>query len=76
MPSAVIKAFAYDAATQTLTIAFANGRIYAYADVPADAAQGLRLAFAKGEYFNTSIRARYVATLIDAGAGPLPPRAQ
>ncbi|MBO9547290.1 KTSC domain-containing protein [Caulobacter sp.] len=61
MPSAVIKAFAYDAGEAVLTITFTSGRAYAYQRVPADVAEGLRLAFAKGEYFNGKIRDRFVA---------------
>ncbi|PVM83393.1 KTSC domain-containing protein [Caulobacter endophyticus] len=61
MPSSVIKAFVYDDARQVLTLTFVSGRAYAYQGVPADVAQGLRLAFAKGVYFNTAIRDRYAA---------------
>lgn len=49
MPSSVIRAFAYDEARQVLTITFVSGCAYAYQGVPVDVAQGLRLAFAKGE---------------------------
>jgi hypothetical protein len=61
MPSSVIKAFAYEAQSQVLTITFVSGRVYAYQGVPAEVAEGLRLAFAKGEYFNKTIRDRFVA---------------
>jgi len=61
MPSAVIRRFAYDPASQVLTITFVSGRAYAYQGVPADVAEGLRLAFAKGEYFNKAIRDRFDA---------------
>ena len=61
MPSAVIRRFAYDPASQVLTITFVSGRAYAYQGVPADVAEGLRLAFAKGEYFNKAIRDRFGA---------------
>jgi hypothetical protein len=66
MPSSVIKAFGYDAAGQVLTITFVSGRAYAYQGVPADVAEGLRLAFAKGEYFNKAIRDRFVAQPVSA----------
>lgn len=74
MPSSVIKAFVYDEASRRLTITFVSGRAYAYQGVPADVAQGLRLAFAKGEYFNQSIRDRYVATPVGPGPEPRGPR--
>jgi hypothetical protein len=66
----VIKAFVYDGAGQTLTITFVSGRAYAYQGVPAEVAEGLRLAFAKGEYFNKAIRDRYVAFPAEAGTHP------
>ncbi|AYV48554.1 KTSC domain-containing protein [Caulobacter flavus] len=67
MPSSVIKAFAYDEAAKVLTVTFVSGRVYAYRGVPADVAQGLRLAFAKGEYFNATIRDRYDAAPVEVG---------
>ena len=70
MPSSVIKAWRYDAASQALTLTFVSGRVYAYQDVPADVADGLRLAFAKGEYFNKAIRDRFVASPVELGTGP------
>jgi hypothetical protein len=73
MPSSVIKGFVYDPEGQVLTLTFVSGRAYAYQDVPADIAQGLRLAFAKGEYFNTAIRDRFEAVRVaGAGGGPAP----
>jgi hypothetical protein len=71
VPSSVIKAFGYDAAGQTLTITFVSGRAYAYQGVPAETAEGLRLAFAKGEYFNKMIRDRFVALPVDPGTDPV-----
>ncbi|MBO9558195.1 MAG: KTSC domain-containing protein [Caulobacter sp.] len=61
MPSSVIKAWRYDSEGAVLTITFVSGRAYAYQAVPADVAEGFRLAFAKGEYFNRAIRDRYPA---------------
>lgn len=70
MPSAVIKGFAYDADAEVLTITFVGGRAYAYGSVPADVAEGLRLAFAKGEYFNKAIRDRFAAVRVEVGTDP------
>lgn len=67
MPSAVIRRFAYDPASQVLTITFVSGRAYAYQGVPADVAEGLRLAFAEGEYFNKAIRDRFDAVPVRLG---------
>ncbi|CAN7482758.1 KTSC domain-containing protein [Caulobacter sp. LjRoot300] len=61
MPSSVIRAWRYDAERAALTITFVSGKAYVYADVPADIAEGMRLAFAKGEFFNKAIRDRFVA---------------
>lgn len=69
MPSSVIRGYAYDAAGQVLTITFVSGRVYAYQDVPAEVAEGLRLAFAKGEYFNKAIRDRFAAAPVSLGIG-------
>lgn len=59
MPSSVIRAFTYDAATSRLLITFTSGRRYAYHEVPAELAEEMRLAFAKGEFFNRRIRDRF-----------------
>lgn len=71
MPSSVIKAFAYDPQGQVLTVAFVSGRAYAYQEVPADVAEGLHLAFAKGAYFNKAIRDHFVATPAESGTDPV-----
>ena len=52
MPSAVIRSFKYDEASQTLLIVFQSGRRYEYLDVPTELVEELRRAFAKGEFFN------------------------
>ena len=59
MPSSVIRTFSYDPETQDLTVVFVSGRRYAYHGVPAELAQEMRLAFAKGEFFNRRIRDRF-----------------
>ena len=68
MPSSVIRSFAYDRGGQVLTITFVSGRAYAYLGVPGDIAEGLRLAFAKGEYFNKAIRDRFEAVRASQGS--------
>ncbi|MET3666515.1 KTSC domain-containing protein [Caulobacter sp. 1776] len=70
MPSSVIKTFAYDSQRQVLTITFVSGRAYAYQDVPAGVADGLRLAFAKGQYFNRAIRDRFDAKPLAPSSRP------
>lgn len=61
MPSSVIRDYSYDAASRTLSITFQSGRAYQYLDVPGETFEGLREAFAKGEYFNQHIRSQFVA---------------
>jgi hypothetical protein len=63
MPSSVIRAFAYDAATRSLLITFVSGRRYRYLDVPPEAYEAMKLSFAKGEHFNRHIKDRYVFEL-------------
>ncbi len=59
MPSAVIRRFDYRPETQELDVLFTTGRRYVYHDVPPEAADALRSAFAKGVHFNRRIRGRY-----------------
>ena len=59
MPSTVIRAFDYRPAERELDILFTTGRRYVYHDVPPEAAEALRAAFAKGRHFNRRIRGRY-----------------
>ena len=59
MPSTVIRRFAYDPASATLTVTFVTGRRYAYLEVPEAVAQAMRAAFSKGRYFNAHVRDAY-----------------
>ena len=61
MPSTVIRRFEYAAERRELTVTFTTGRRYCYSDVPAEAAEEFRAAFAKGVHFNRHIRDRYPA---------------
>jgi hypothetical protein len=49
----------YDGATQTLEIAFHNGGIYQYFNVPESIYLGLLAAGSKGSYHHTHIKNRY-----------------
>jgi hypothetical protein len=68
MPSAVIRSFAYRAEARELDVLFTTGRRYVYCDVPAEAAEALRAAFAKGRHFNSRIRGRYPYREVDEAA--------
>lgn len=59
MPSTVIRAFDYRPASRELELLFTTGRRYVYRDVPPEAADAFRRAFAKGRHFNSRIRGRY-----------------
>jgi hypothetical protein len=67
MPSAVIRSFAYRAEARELDVLFTTGRRYVYCDVPAEAAEALRAAFAKGRHFNSRIRGRYPYRELEKG---------
>ena len=68
MPSTVIKCFDYRPEARELDILFTTGRRYIYHDVPPEAADALRAAFAKGVHFNRRIRGRYRFTEVEAEA--------
>lgn len=59
MPSTVIRRYAYCPDSGELWVEFVTGRRYVYSDVPAEVAQTLGSAFAKGVYFNSRIRDRF-----------------
>ena len=59
MPSTVIRRFDYASDQRLLTIEFTTGRRYVYSEVPQEAADALRGAFAKGRHFNARIRDRW-----------------
>ncbi len=68
MPSTVIRRFDYRAEARELDILFTTGRRYVYHDVPPEAVDALRAAFAKGVHFNRRIRGRYRFTEMEAEA--------
>jgi hypothetical protein len=69
MPSKVIRSFAYDRDDRRLDVVFVSGRRYSYHEVPAELAEEMKRAFAKGEFFNRRIRDRFAFT--DAGRDPV-----
>lgn len=54
--SSLIQAVGYDAERRLLEVAFTSGRVYWYAEVPAETYEGLMAAESKGEYFLAHIR--------------------
>jgi len=69
MPSAVIRAFDYDAAERALEVRFVSGRRYRYFDVPPETYERMRRSFSKGEFFNAHIRDRFPFAAADRGQG-------
>ena len=59
MPSTVIRRFDYSPELEELTVEFVTGRRYIYSNVPQQAVDSMRAAFAKGSYFNRHIRDHY-----------------
>jgi hypothetical protein len=56
----------YDPEAQTLEIAFNNGRVYQYLNVPPEAFEDFNKAESKGSFFAKTIRGRYEAKRIDS----------
>jgi hypothetical protein len=59
MPSTVIRRYVYCPDNEELWVEFVTGRRYVYSGVPAEVAQAMGSAFAKGVYFNSRIRDRF-----------------
>jgi hypothetical protein len=59
MPSAVIAAYDYDAATETLTIRYPSGKVYNYLNVPEQVFAAMRSTMVKGIWFNRHIKGKY-----------------
>jgi hypothetical protein len=59
MPSAVIAAYDYDAATETLTIRYHSGKMYNYLLVSEKVFKEMRSTMVKGIWFNRHIKGRY-----------------
>ena len=68
MPSTIIRRFDYRPEARELDVLFTNGRRYIYHDVPPEAADAFRAAFAKGVHFNRRIRGRYRFTEVEVEA--------
>ena len=59
MPSAVIKSYHYDAATQTFEVTYHSGKIYHYLDVPEKEYRLFKATMVKGIGFNRYIKGKY-----------------
>lgn len=54
--SSQIAAVGYDVDTQELRIAFNNGALYAYDDVPQDVFDNLKQSASVGSYFHSAVK--------------------
>ena len=54
--SSNLRAVGYDPTTQTLQVAFLNGRLYEYSGVPASVHAGLMAASSHGSYFDSHVK--------------------
>ena len=59
MPSTVVRKFDYDFERRELTIVFQTKRSYTYTLVPPETYAAMKASFAKGEFFNQSIRGKF-----------------
>ena len=66
MPSSIIRRFDYRPEARELDVRLTTGRRYVYHDVPPEAAEAFRGAFAKGVHFNRRIRGRYRFTELES----------
>jgi hypothetical protein len=57
--STAISDIDYDEDSETLTVRFTDGTVYAYWNVPAEEYANLLYASSAGGYFNANIRNRY-----------------
>lgn len=71
MPSAVIKAYSYVAASETLEIVYHSGKVYHYLDVPEKVFKEMRSTMVKGIWFNRHIKGKYKFKEVTPGVNPL-----
>lgn len=62
--SSNISGVEYDAAQRVLTVQFHGGRVYRYADVPAETYHRFRLADSAGRFFGREIRGKFASERI------------
>jgi len=65
--SRAIALFAYDLEARRLLIRFKTGKTYAYQHVPREIFERFRQARSKGEFFQSTVRDRFVSRRLSAG---------
>jgi hypothetical protein len=62
--SSILRAVGHDEASQTLTIRFASGAVYAYRGVPRATFDALLASASPGRYFGQYVRFQYTADIV------------
>ncbi len=57
--SSTVARFAYQSATQILTVEFKNGTTYNYFDVPSPVFEHMKIAPSKGQFLAQQVKGRY-----------------
>ena len=70
MPSAVIKSYHYDAATQTFEVTYHSGKVYLYLNVPESEYRLFKATMVKGIWFNRYIKGKYPFKEVTPGLNP------
>jgi KTSC domain-containing protein len=63
--SSVVASVGYDPQQRRLEVAFHNGRVYAYFEVPPSVYEELVTAESVGKFFNENVKPHYEAELVE-----------
>lgn len=63
--SSMLKGYAYDPASKTLTLQFKSGVSYEYQDVPLPVYEGMCAAESIGSFFSKNIRGQFKASEVN-----------
>jgi phage repressor protein C with HTH and peptisase S24 domain len=63
--SSVVASVGYDPTQRRLEVAFHNGRVYAYFEVPPSVYEELVAAESVGKFFNENVKPNYEAELLE-----------
>ncbi len=59
MPSSVVAAMKYDAASATLRVIYISGLVYDYKNVPGEVYASMKASTSKGAFLNKYIKGKY-----------------
>lgn len=63
--SSMLQAVGYNETEIALYVQFNNGKVYRYADVPADEYEAMKQSESIGKYLNGVIKPNYTASLVE-----------